>query len=131
MFFERFDRVRRARRIIPAGATEDGREHDLVCAHQQNEGRSDHGSTQPAQQLLYGLLHFGVQRREVAAVGRRKHPNHQIEGGLGVQLREHMQPYDLPKTAFHEIAFDSGVLVLGHHEANPRKRMKGSGGAHV
>lgn len=142
MFFERFDRVRRARRIIPARAAEDGREHDLVRPHAEDERGArqlppprsvvtGHSSPESPEELLHGLLHFCVQRRVLPAVRRREDPHDEVEWRVRLHEGEHVKAYDLAEAAFHEVPLDAGVLVFRDHEADPGKRLKGSGGAHV
>jgi len=42
-----------------------------------------------------------------------------------------VESYEVTQAPFHGVAVYGGVLVPRDHETHPRKRVKGSGGAHV
>ena len=78
--------------------------------------------------LPHGLQHFGTQRVEVSGVGDRKHLEHEVDRR---EPGEHVDADEFAESTLEPVPLDPRVLVLGHHEAHARERMKGSQGAHI
>ncbi len=79
-------------------------------------------------EATHSLQHFGPQRLEVSGVRHRQHPKHEVDGR---EPWQHLDTDELAKPTFQPVPIDTRMLVLGHHEASARKRMKGSQGAHI
>ena len=60
---------------------------------------------------------------DAGSVRRRKCPHDDVDVR---QHREHVDPYDFAKPAFHAIAIDGGVRVPRHDDARPGVTQKGS-----
>ncbi len=76
----------------------------------------------------HGLQHFGAQRLEVSGVRHRQYPQHEVHG---CEFGEYFDPDEFAEPALEPIPFDTRMLVLGHHEANAGKRVKGSQSTHI
>jgi hypothetical protein len=64
-----------------------------------------------------------TQRRNIGAVRGRKRSHNDIDIRQG---REHIEPYDFAKPAFHAVAIDGVVRILRHDDAGPGMTQKGS-----
>jgi hypothetical protein len=76
----------------------------------------------------HGLQHFGAERLEVSGVGDGKHLEHEVHGR---EFGKYFQTDEFAEPAFEAVPIDTRLLVLGHHEANAGKRMKGRQSAHI
>jgi hypothetical protein len=64
-----------------------------------------------------------TQRDDVRGVRRRQRAHDQIDVRQG---REHVEPYDFAKPAFHAIAIHRGMRILRHDDSSPGVTQKGS-----
>lgn len=132
MLLERFDRVRRAARHVPAARRQHRRKRNLVSADQQDEERA------------HESIYCDELRRDARSLmlDRGRDPGELVEGQTvrgRTGMNDHVhrghpwqenRPRKLSQPALQPIPVDGGLAVFRHDEPNPRMSEMQKGSAH-
>jgi hypothetical protein len=130
------DRVRRARRVVPARRRKDRRDRDLVPANAKDEKASDdHASFRGRRgwrrQPCDDRPDVAGQSSDARVVGFAASPDRHVSRRLVPERRKQREPRELAQTTLESIAFDGGVVMPWHDDPDARKRQRGSEHADV
>ena len=124
---DRFHRVRGASGIIAARRREQGRDSDLISAHQQNEKLSHSGALrQPPRYSCHGPVQL-IERSSVRCRQRAYHQIHTLDSGC----RKNLCSHQLAQPPLQLVTVRRRFSVLGNHQAQSGKTQRGGGGADV